>query len=55
MPTTLDLLFRKYSGDMRVTYNINSRLYAGFSALEASSWREGRVEKASFVAWMTAV
>lgn len=37
----------KYSGDLRVTYNISSRLYAGL-ALEASSWREGRVEKVAF-------
>ena len=30
-----------------MTYNISSRLYAGL-ALEASSWREGRVEKVAF-------
>ncbi len=37
----------KYSGGIKLTYNINSRLYAGFS-VEASSWREGKCRKASF-------
>lgn len=37
----------KYSGGIKLTYNINSRLYAGFS-VEASSWREGKYRKASF-------
>ncbi len=37
----------KYSGGLRMTYNINSRLYAGLS-VEASSWREGRCQKACF-------
>uniref|UniRef100_UPI00402507D1 hypothetical protein n=1 Tax=Candidatus Cryptobacteroides bacterium TaxID=3085639 RepID=UPI00402507D1 len=37
----------KYSGGIKLTYNISSRLYAGFS-VEASSWREGKCRKASF-------
>lgn len=37
----------KYSGGLRVTYNINSRLYAGFS-VDASSWRDGRCQKSYF-------
>lgn len=40
----------KYSGGIKLTYNINSRLYAGFS-VEASSWREGKCRKASFAGW----
>lgn len=31
----------KYSGGLRATYDISSRLYAGV-AMEASSWREGK-------------
>lgn len=37
----------KYSGGIKLTYNINSRLYAGFS-VEASSWREGRCGRLAF-------
>ena len=40
----------KYSGGIKLTYNISSRLYAGFS-VEASSWREGKCRKASFAGW----
>ena len=33
----------EYSGVLRVTYNLNSRLHAGLT-VEAASWREGRCE-----------
>lgn len=36
-----------YSGDLRMKYNINSRLYAGVS-VSASSWREGRCGRLTF-------
>ena len=36
-----------YSGDLRMKYNINSRLYAGVS-VSASSWREGRCGRLAF-------
>ena len=37
----------EYSGDLRVKYNISSRLYAG-AAVSASSWREGRCGRLAF-------
>ena len=36
----------KYSGGLRATYDISSRLYAGV-AVEASSWREGKCASAA--------
>ena len=37
----LGFVLPKYSGGLRATYDISSRLYAGV-AVEASSWREGK-------------
>lgn len=37
----------KYSGGVRASYDISSRLYAGIN-VEAASWREGKCRKASF-------
>ena len=37
----------KYSGDLRMKYNINSRLHAGIS-VAASSWRDGRCGRLVF-------
>ena len=39
----------KYSGGLRATYNLSSRLYAGVAA-EASSWRESRCESEEVLA-----
>lgn len=43
----LGFAFPNYSGDLRMKYNINSRLYAGVS-VSASSWREGRCGRLAF-------